>query len=303
MRSDPLDDAHALPLASVARAFGRASGSYDAAARLQALVRDELLQRLAVLRLKPQVVLDLGAGTGLATAQLKRMYPRSLVLAADLAPAMVAAIRRRSSPWRRLRGLVADARQLPLPDASVDVVFSSLMLQWCDPPDAALAEARRVLRPGGLLLLSSFGPDTLRELRSAWAAADDGIHVNRFIDLHDLGAALQRCGYAEPVLDVDRHVLAYPDALALMRELKAIGAHNVNAGRSRALTGRHRYQAMVAAYERLRRPAGLPATYEVVYATAWAPDRDGGHAPALAIQPESGISLGAMMANLRKKRR
>jgi malonyl-CoA O-methyltransferase len=303
MKSDPIDTAHALPLAAVARSFGRASGSYDAAARLQTLVRDELLQRLAVLRLTPQVVLDLGAGTGLAAAQLKRMYPRSLVLAADLAPAMVAVIRRRSSPWRRLRGLVADARQLPLPDASVDVVFSSLMLQWCDPPDAVLAEARRVLRPGGLLLLASFGPDTLRELRSAWAAVDDGIHVNRFVDLHDLGAALQRCGYAEPVLDVDRHVLAYPDALTLMRELKAIGAHNINAGRSRALTGRHRYQAMVAAYERLRRPAGLPATYEVVYATAWAPDRDGGHAAALPIRPESGLSLGAMMANLRKKRR
>ena len=299
-RPQPVD-IHELPAASVARAFGKASASYDAAARLQALVRDELLHRLLALRLNPQVVLDLGAGTGLATAQLKRAHPRALVLATDLAPAMVAAIRRRSSPWRRLRALVADARQLPLPDASVDVVFSSLMLQWCDPPDAALAEVRRVLRPGGLLLLSSFGPDTLRELRTAWAAVDDGVHVNRFVDLHDLGAALQRCGFAEPVLDVDRHVLSYPDAPTLMRELKAIGAHNVNAGRSRGLTGRHRYQTLLAAYEDLRRPAGLPATYEVVYATAWAPDGRGARG-GISVQAESGISLASMMASLRKKR-
>src|SRR5690606_32601820 len=120
-------------------------------------------------------------------------------------------------------------------------------------------------RPGGLLLLSSFGPETLQELRAAWAAADDGVHVNDFVDVHDLGSALQRAGFAEPVLDVDRHLRHYADARTLMRELKAIGAHNVDARRARGLTGRGAWERMIAAYEGQRRPAGLPATWQVVY--------------------------------------
>lgn len=266
----PLDP-QALEPAAVARAFGRASRSYEAAAALQQQVRDELLSRLDLLREPPQVVLDLGAGTGLGTLRLKQAYPRARVLALDVAPAMLAQVRRRSWPWRRLQPVAADAQRLPLATASVDLVFSSLMLQWCQPPDRALAEALRVLRPGGLLLLASFGPETLRELRAAWASVDDGVHVSRFVDVHDLGAALQRAGAAEPVLDVDRLQRHYPDALALMRELKAIGAHNAALGRSRGLTGKQGWQRMLQAYEALRTPAGVPATWEVVYAAAWAP--------------------------------
>lgn len=266
----PLDP-QALEPAAVARAFGRASRSYEAAAALQQQVRDELLSRLDLLREPPRVVLDLGAGTGLGTLRLKQAYPRARVLALDVAPAMLAQVRRRSWPWRRLQPVAADAQRLPLATASVDLVFSSLMLQWCQPPDRALAEALRVLRPGGLLLLASFGPETLRELRAAWASVDDGVHVSRFVDVHDLGAALQRAGAAEPVLDVDRLQRHYPDALALMRELKAIGAHNAALGRSRGLTGKQGWQRMLQAYEALRTPAGVPATWEVVYAAAWAP--------------------------------
>lgn len=266
----PLDP-QALEPAAVARAFGRASLSYEAAAALQQQVRDELLSRLDLLREPPRVVLDLGAGTGLGTLRLKQAFPRARVLALDVAPAMLAQVRRRSWPWRRLQPVAADAQRLPLATASVDLVFSSLMLQWCQPPDRALAEALRVLRPGGLLLLASFGPETLRELRAAWASVDDGVHVSRFVDMHDLGAALQRAGAAEPVLDVDRLQRHYPDALALMRELKAIGAHNAALGRSRGLTGRQGWQRMLQAYEALRTPAGVPATWEVVYAAAWAP--------------------------------
>jgi malonyl-CoA O-methyltransferase len=294
-------DPQALEPAAVARAFGDASRSYEQAARLQQQVRDELLSRLDLLRERPLRVLDLGAGTGLGTLRLKQAFPRAQVLAADAAPAMLAQVRRRSWPWRRLHTLVADARQLPLADASVDLVFSSLMLQWCQPPDRVLAEALRVLRPGGLLLLSSFGPDTLRELREAWATVDDRVHVNRFVDMHDLGAALQRAGAVEPVLDVDRLRLHYPDALALMRELKAIGAHNVNAGRSRGLTGRKGWQQMLQAYEALRTPQGLPATWEVVYGVAWAPAAPVRRGPPVA--GESVVSAETFAAGLRQKRR
>lgn len=267
----------------VARSFGAASGSYDAAAALQGEVREELLSRVALLAAPPAAVLDLGAGTGLGAAALKRRFPRARVTAADIAAPMLAMARRHSRFWRRIHCVEADARALPFDDASFDLVFSSLMLQWLVPPDAALAQIRRVLKPGGLLLLSSFGPETLQELRAAWAAADAGVHVNEFVDVHDLGSALQRAGFQEPVLDVDRHVRHYTDARALMGELKAIGAHNVQAGRARGLTGRGRLARMQADYEARRTPRGLPATWQVVYAVAWAGAAPAGRLPAASV--------------------
>jgi malonyl-CoA O-methyltransferase len=262
----------AIDPAAVARSFGAASRSYDSAAALQSTVRDELLSRLDLLRQPPRAVLDLGAGTGVAAIGMKRRFRSAVVTAADIAAPMLQVARGRSRFWRPIRCVEADARDLPFEDGSFDLVFTSLMLQWLQPPDIALREIRRVLKPGGLLLASSFGPETLQELRSAWAAADDGVHVNQFVDVHDLGSALARAGFAEPVLDVDRHLRHYVDARALMRELKAIGAHNVNAQRARGLTGRHAFQRMNAAYETLRQPDGLPATWQVVYAVAWASD-------------------------------
>jgi len=267
-----------LDPAVVARSFGAASGSYDAAAWLQTAVRNELLSRLDLLRAPPRAVLDLGAGTGLAATAIKQRFRRATVTAADIAAPMLDVARSRSRFWRPIRCVEADARALPFDDASFDLVFSNLMLQWLQPPDAALREMRRVLKPGGLLLASSFGPETLQELRAAWRAADAGVHVNEFVDMHDLGSALHRAGFAEPVLDVDRHQHHYPDALALMRELQALGARNLNPQRARGLTGRRSLASMNAAYESLRRPAGLPATWQVVHAVAWAADAAAVHA-------------------------
>jgi malonyl-CoA O-methyltransferase len=177
----------------------------------------------------------------------------------------------RHQPWLRKFGrVVADASRLPFRNASFDVVFSNLMYQWCDDLGAALAEAQRVLRPGGRLLFTTFGPDTLFELRTAWAAVDpDSNHVNRFLDIHDVGMAVSHAGLVEPVLDVDRIVRHYTDARELMRELKAIGAHNLTAGRPRGLTGPKRFQAMLGHYESFRRNGQLPASYEVVFVSAW----------------------------------
>jgi len=249
--------------------FDRASESYEAAARLQAEVAAELLTRLDAFDFSPGIVLDLGAGTGRVTRELKRRYPRALVIALDLAPGMLRAARRNQPMWRRFARVCADALRLPLRSASVDIVFSSLMLQWCEPLDAALAEVRRVLRPDGHFAFSTFGPDTLQELRAAWAAVDTHTHVNRFIDVHGVGESLTRAGLAEPVLDVDRIEIGYPDTLTLMRDLKAIGAHNATAGRPRTLLGRGRLERMSAAYEAFRRGAQLPATYEVIYGASW----------------------------------
>ena len=266
-------DEFSLSSSEVARSFDRAAATYDAAAVLQTRVRDELVARLAMVRLAPGVVVDLGCGTGVAGPALRRRFRRSRVLSVDLSPAMLHEAGRRRRPWRRFAGICGDAGKLPLRSTSVDLIFSNLMLQWCGDPEVVFRECARVLRPGGLLTFTSFGPDTLRELRKAWAAADPYTHVNRFIDMHDLGDALLRAGLAEPVMDVERYTLTYPDVRALMRDLKAIGAHNVNAGRSRGLTGRQKIERMIAAYENERRDGRLPATYEVVYGQAWAVER------------------------------
>ena len=264
-----LQAAFHLDRARLRASFERASRGYEAAARLQSQVASEVLERLELFRFAPQVVLDLGSGTGRVTRELKRRYPRACVIALDLAAGMLREARRHRRPWRRFERVCGDALRLPLADGSVDLIFSNLMLQWCEPLAVALAEVRRVLRPGGFFALSTLGPDTLHELRSAWAQADGYNHVNRFADMPEVGDALMRAGLMEPVLDVDRIELGYPDVLSLMHDLKAIGAHNVTAGRPRALAGRARLKRVEEAYEAFRRGGRLPATYEVIYGASW----------------------------------
>jgi malonyl-CoA O-methyltransferase len=263
----------ALDRGRVRASFSRAATSYDAAAVLQADVRRELLERLDLVKLEPAVVLDLGAGTGHAARQLAQRYRRSRVIAMDAAHGMLREARRQQSLLRRFDRVAADATALAVRDGSVDLIFSNLMLQWCADPVVVFEECRRALKPGGLLTFTTFGPDTLVELRRAWAAADPGhSHVNAFLDMHDLGDALVRAGLAEPVMDVVRYTLTYSDVRGLMRDLKAIGAHNSAQARSRGLTGKHTLARMIEAYGQHRLADGkLPATYEVVFGQAWAP--------------------------------
>ena len=258
-----------LDRARLRASFDRASASYDACASLQARIAAELLERLELFRFAPGVVLDLGSGTGRVTRELKRRYPRARVIALDIAPGMLREARRHQSRWRRFDRVCGDALRLPIKDGSVDLIFSNLMLPWCEPLAVALTEARRVLGPSGFFAFSTFGPDTLHELRRAWAEADSYNHVNRFSDVHEVGDALVHAGLIEPVLDIDRIEVGYPDALTLMRDLKAIGAHNVTAGRPRALAGRARLAAVQRAYESFRDADRLPATYEVIYGASW----------------------------------
>ena len=262
-------DAFVLDRRAVRAAFDRASATYDAAALLQGRVRAELLTRLELVRVDPGVVVDLGCGTGQGTRALKDRYRGALVIGLDAAPGMLRETQRQSRWLRPLQRVCADAVQLPFRDGAVGLVFSNLMLQWCDDLDAAFSEVRRVLAPDGFFAFTTFGPDTLRELRAAWAAADGGPHVSGFRDMHDIGDALTRAGLSEPVLDVERVTMMYPDVAAITRDLKGIGAHNGAATRARGLTGKGRWQAMTAAYEAQRREGLLPATYEVVYGAAW----------------------------------
>lgn len=263
------------------RAFDRASGSYDRASVLQDEVRTELLERLAFFRLSPQRVLDLGAGTGAGSVALRRLFGRNAVVAVDIAEQMLQQVRGRGWPWQRIRAVAASATALPLRDACVDLVFCNLMLQWCDEPQLAFAEIRRVLRPGGLLLFATFGPGTLQELASAWQQADPGReHVSRMPDMPALANAMSAAGLQEPVLDRETRVRHYASVAALVRELRGIGAVNAAQHRRRSLTGRGRLRAVDHAYEQLRTPAGLPATWEIYFGAAFAGDRRSGQAVA-----------------------
>lgn len=262
-------EAFVLDRRAVRAAFDRASATYDAAAALQTRVRAELLSRLDLIRIAPVAVVDLGCGTGQGARALKDRYRSAMVIGVDPALGMLRETRRRSGWLRPLQRVCGDVLQLPFRDGAVDLMFSNLMLQWCDDLDAALAEIRRVLAPDGFFAFSTFGPDTLRELRAAWAAADGGTHVSGFRDMHDIGDALARAGLSEPVMDVERLTMVYPDVGAITRDLKVIGARNATAARARGLTGKGRWRAMTEAYERQRQDGQLPATYEVVYGAAW----------------------------------
>jgi malonyl-CoA O-methyltransferase len=254
----------------VRRSFDRAAGGYDSAAVLQAEVRKGLLERLELMAITPRVVLDAGAGTGHASRALKNRYPKALVIALDFSLQMLRIAARRQSWLRRFSRICGDARKLPLADASVDLIVSNLMLHWCDPDDV-LAEFRRVLAPQGLLCFSTFGPDTLRELRGAWVQVDASSHVQAFLDMHDVGDALVRAGLTSPVLDVERFTLSYSDFRWVAADLRATGARNATVSRHKGLFSPRKFAAMQAAYEQFRQDGRLPATYEVVFAHAWAP--------------------------------
>ena len=216
-------------------------------------------------------VLDLGGGTGGHARALERRFPGARIVVVDAAEDMLRTARRRRRLLSRQRELCADARRLPFAEGSIDCVFSNLMLQWVLPPDAVFEAVFGALRTEGLFVFSSFGPDTLRELRAAWAAVDEDVHVNAFVDLHDVGDALVKAGFHAPVLDVEHLTLTYPDARSAIAELRGIGARNVNSGRRSGLTGRRRWRAFVEALEAERVDGRVPMTWEVVYAHAWKP--------------------------------
>jgi malonyl-CoA O-methyltransferase len=274
--SDSGEVSFSLDRRALARSFDRAGAGYDAAAQLQQQVRAELLERLQYFALEPQCILDLGAGTCQAAVALRRRFARARVIALDIASGMLRASPRPGWPRRRFERVCADAYALPLAARSLDLVYSNLMLQWCDRPELVFRELARVLKPGALLVFSSFGPDTLKELRLAWESVDHGIHVSQFPDMPQLGDAMMHAGLVEPVMDVEPHRLLYPDVYALMRELKRIGARNAARQRSRSLTGRDRLQRMIAAYEQQRSAAGVPATFEVIFGAAFGPAAEAG---------------------------
>ena len=269
-----MDNPYRIDKKRVRVAFGKAASGYDAAAVMQHEVLQRMSARLDLVKLEPENILDAGCGTGLGVQHLSERYRSSRVVALDIAPPMlrIAADRR---PWfsRALRSrqsyVCGDIEALPVQGGCLDMVWSNLVMQWCNDIDLTFREFHRVLRPDGLLMFSTFGPDTLKELRHAASADATHTHVSRFLDMHDIGDALVRAGFADPVMDVEHFTLTYDDVLSLMRDIKAIGAHNATEGRRRGLEGKSFLQRVIAGYEGFRQQGKLPATYEVVYGHAW----------------------------------
>ncbi|GBG15447.1 malonyl-CoA O-methyltransferase [Novimethylophilus kurashikiensis] len=270
-----MTDAYQIDKRYLRRSFSRAAQSYDAAAVMQREVFERMFSRLDLVKLSPGRALDAGCGTGWGIQRLAERYPQSQLLALDIAPQMLAMAASRRGwmerlPWKRRQGYICgDIEALPLAANSVDLVWSNLAIQWCNDLDLTFGEFHRVMRPDGLLMFSTFGPDTLMELRAASAGDEEHPHVSRFLDMHDIGDALVRAGFADPVMDMERITLTYDDVKALMRDLKAIGAHNATEGRRRGLEGKSFLRKLAENYERFRLDGKLPATYEVVYGHAW----------------------------------
>ncbi len=279
-----MTDANRLPdPETVSRQADRASATYDEYAVLAARLRAQMIERLGWIAFEPETVLDLGCGTGHAAIALASRWPKARVVALDFAPGMLRETERHDAAGRCER-LLASAFDVPMPDASVDLIFSNLLLPWCADLDALFSEVVRLLRPRGLFTFTTCGPDTLAELRDAWRRADDGTHVHPFTDMHDIGDGLIRAGLVEPVLDVSRFTLTYPDLAAIALDLKSTGAQNAASDRPRGLTGRARWQAVEQGYETYRRDGVLPATVEAVFGQAWAGHETSGRDDEYAVR-------------------
>ncbi len=268
----PLDIAE-IDRKAMRLAFNKAASSYDAAAILQKEVAKRLVERMDVMAMKPVSILDVGSGTGFVSQLLAERFPKAKITALDLALNMLKQARTKRSfkqRWnRQFRYVNADVEMLPFADASIELIISGLTMQWCQDLPKVFKEFKRVLAPGGLLLFSSFGPDTLKELRQSWAEVDELPHVNAFADMHDVGDALLQSGFADPVMDMEMLTVTYKDVKTVMSDLKQIGAHNVMQGRSHNMTGKNKIKKMMQAYEQFRRDGLLPVTHEIVYGHAW----------------------------------
>lgn len=252
----------------IQKSFSRAASSYADAAVVQQHVAEQIIQRLQFIKLEPQTVIDLGAGPGDLSLQLQTQYPEAKVYALDFAWGMAQAAKEQG-----LHSVCADAYQLPLATNSVDCVVSHCMLQWCDDYVQVLQEVKRVLRPQGLFLFSTLGPDTFQELRASWAHVDDRIHVHDFIDMHHIGDELLRTQFVDPVMDCEFVTLHYSELKKVWQDLRATGVQNRSQQRMRGLLGKHAWQQFCDAYAGYCTAEGkYPLTYEIIYGHAWASD-------------------------------
>ncbi|NIN34048.1 MAG: malonyl-ACP O-methyltransferase BioC [Gammaproteobacteria bacterium] len=260
-----------LDKARLVQRFNDAALAYEEAALLQRYTAEQLYDRLQIVNIQPKAIMDLGSGTGRSASGLARLFSGAHIVQMDIAINMLRyAKRAETSSKSKFSYLCADADFLPVAESTVDLVHSNLMFQWSSRPGTLISDIFRIMRDGGLFIFATLGPDTLGELRSSWASVDDGIHVNDFMDMRDIGDALVQAGFADPVMEVDHVTMAYESVLDLLKDLKKLGANNANTERRHTLTGKNRFLRMQSYYEKCRTEEKLPATYEIVYGHAWA---------------------------------
>ena len=248
--------------------FDRSAEGFDEADFVHSATRAGLLERLEPLLVDAKTVVDLGTGTGAAQLALSKRFKGARIIGVDLSHGMLLQARSKK-PWlANFRYVQADASRLPFADASVDVVFSNLLLPWCDNPDPVFADVARVLKKGGLFAFTTLGPDSLQEIEQAWrqAGSDVAGHINRFADMHDVGDGLVKAGLGDPVLDVDRLTISYENSGKLFADLSATGARNARSDRNPTLTGKKRFTAMQDA---LSETGKIALNLELIYGHCW----------------------------------
>ena len=248
-------------MSKIRNTFNSASSNYNDNAFLQNEIANRLAEKLKVISIKPQTIIDLGSGTGFLSEKTAKIFPNSILVCVDFA---------QQSLMENSQNLkvCANAYELPFASNSVDFIVSNLMMQWCPDLTTLFNECFRVLKPQGLFLFTTFGPDTLKELKRSWSVVDSSAHVNNFIDMHDIGDQMLQSGFQSPIMEMENITLTYEKVVDLMHDLKAIGAQNV-ANRSKALTGKTKFKKMIEMYENYREDGKLPATYKVIYGHAW----------------------------------
>ncbi len=248
-------------MSKIRNTFNTASSNYNDNAFLQNEIANRLAEKLKVISIKPQTIIDLGSGTGFLSEKTAKIFPNSILVCVDFA---------QQSLLENSQNLkvCANAYKLPFASNSVDFIVSNLMMQWCPDLTTLFNECFRVLKPQGLFLFTTFGPDTLKELKRSWSVVDSSAHVNNFIDMHDIGDQMLQSGFQSPIMEMENITLTYEKVLDLMHDLKSIGAQNVGS-RSKALTGKTKFKKMIEMYESYRSDGKLPATYEVIYGHAW----------------------------------
>jgi len=250
--------------------FEKAAKTYDAAAVLQREIAKRMGERLDYIKHQPKTVLDAGCGTGFITKDLLKRYPKSQIISLDLALNMTLKTKEQGSWFRKPRLVCADAEQIPLKDDSIDLIVSNLMIQWSNDLTKMFTGFHSVLAPNGLLLFSTFGPDTLKEMRESWSTVDNKPHTSSFVDMHEIGDALLKSGFINPVTDMELITMTYSNVRQLMKDIKQIGASNTDSERSKGLMGKQKLKAFESAYEQFKTPEGLyPASWEIIYGHAW----------------------------------